>query len=375
MARVLIDAERGEALLGTVRVAVAVLDSGLQVGGPSGAVLGSVSFGRRRELVRQAVESTQPHEALASSILEASILQAGAGDPTVLQVLALALAGADMEGAPSFEQVVRLAMESGWDEPAIEEAPAIELDRLAIDMVPTREQPWNRLVLASDDAQALASLRDDLAGELLNRNVAAERSDQSVDAEEAEGLKAARSESLKAPNRDDDRSGPPSFDTDPVASPVFTPSGSGFGRSRLQRPTTATRSRQQVAPALELRSARLVSASMPGGATERSAGADFVRGELRLATLTPYTPAAVAALVLDAAQGGPMLSEPLLAQGQTSVFAGVLSNRDVATSFDPAGQAPAPIQTVVPSHPATGVTDAPHAASGRTAYDDGTGFV
>jgi hypothetical protein len=77
MSRVQIDTERGEALLGTVRVEIAPRDNGLEIGGAHGPVLAGISFGRRLELVNAASESSQPHDALAALVLEASTVRLG----------------------------------------------------------------------------------------------------------------------------------------------------------------------------------------------------------------------------------------------------------------------------------------------------------
>ncbi|MFL7792785.1 MAG: hypothetical protein AB8I69_11645, partial [Anaerolineae bacterium] len=171
--RVVIDSLRGEALLGETVVAIADAGSSgeLQVGGVRGPILRPLTFGERTRAVSRAALSPLPRENVCAGILDMATVQPGAANRAIQEILALILAGGDQEQAPSFaETVLLVARGTGWGPAQLADTPAAEIDRIAIHLGGRqRESSWNRLLLASSPADELASIRDDLADDLLKR--------------------------------------------------------------------------------------------------------------------------------------------------------------------------------------------------------------
>jgi hypothetical protein len=169
---------QGEALIaGTI--AIPVTEAGahgeLQTGG--GTILRPLTFGERSRSVGRSAISVP---ALCQGILQTAQVRAGGDPPQILEVLALALAGADQEPVPPFaESVLRVARATGWSFAQIYDAEAAEIDRLAVYLGGPAEFPpdagWNRIVFRSSPTpgdfggDVLDYVRHTLANQLLRR--------------------------------------------------------------------------------------------------------------------------------------------------------------------------------------------------------------
>src|SRR4051794_24440769 len=111
--KVAIDLEAGEARLGTLSVAVAGADGagGLRDGGD---VLRPLSFGDRLRVCSWALGAADPRGAVASGIAQAASLRRGEADRRLVEVLALALAGAGEAAPPFAEAGAAVARAGGW---------------------------------------------------------------------------------------------------------------------------------------------------------------------------------------------------------------------------------------------------------------------
>lgn len=174
---IVIDSLRGEARLG--EISVPITDAGssgeLQIGGRQGTVLRPLTFGERSRVVARAALSSQPVEGICAGILQMATVQQGTSDqsiPGVMQeILALVLAGADQEQAPSFaETTLLVAYATGWSPAQLAEAQAVEVDRLAIHLGNRQGAGWSRIRLTSESVDPLTIIRTDLANTLIRRS-------------------------------------------------------------------------------------------------------------------------------------------------------------------------------------------------------------
>lgn len=139
----------GFARIGGVTLPARASARGLELG--SGAVLQPVSFGLRSRLV--AWSGGGLGEALLAECLQGP---ADGLEPLALQALALHLAGAD-SGAPGFTSAAALvARLMGWPLAAINDAEALEIDRLASSLAPAMDQAaddgWTTVVFSGGPA-------------------------------------------------------------------------------------------------------------------------------------------------------------------------------------------------------------------------------
>lgn len=146
---VIFNLAQGEARIsGTVVVPVGETGTPGEIETGGGTILRPLTFGERTRIVgRSGVDVP----AVSQGVLQVSRVRAGADSPRVLEVLALALAGADQEAAPPFaEAMLQVAGASGWSLPQINDAEAAEIDRLAVFLAGQTELPpddgWNRIV-------------------------------------------------------------------------------------------------------------------------------------------------------------------------------------------------------------------------------------
>lgn len=166
------------AVLG-IRTRWSAVDSGFEIGGRGGAVLRAVRFGERTAIVgRAAGEDSLPEmvDSVATGILAAALIRPGDGDRIILEVAALALAGAH-QPAPSFEEIELLLGAAGWTPDRIIETAAADADHLGA--APDRsDDGWTHLVFAEagPDERDLERVRTTWAGHLLERHAPSHRS-------------------------------------------------------------------------------------------------------------------------------------------------------------------------------------------------------
>lgn len=186
--RAVFDALRGEALIGNLQIRIA--DAGpngeLRVGGESGPILRPISFGQRQQIAARAVPALQPVDAVAAGVLQAATVETGSAEPALLEIIALALAGADQPGTSFAETAQQLTRATGWQLMEILDAPAAEVDRLAHSLAPSADDGWTRIQFGSTDPsdEALA-IRKEYAENLLQRVAEPQSLPASVEPEQA----------------------------------------------------------------------------------------------------------------------------------------------------------------------------------------------
>jgi hypothetical protein len=172
-ASVAADPDAGFVRVGATRITMTAADAeGVwRFGGPSGAVLRSLRFGERTELVTAALAQPRPRDAVASAVLTASTLGTGDGDRMMLEVLALWLAGAEWEAPEFTETAMLVGRTAGWPLRDLLVAPATEVDRLAVHLAEEqRGGAWRSIVFLQPEGIDLAEIRDRFADELLRRS-------------------------------------------------------------------------------------------------------------------------------------------------------------------------------------------------------------
>lgn len=174
---VIADPANGAAFVAGMRVAMApVTDGALRFGGPAGPVLRSLTFGERTEVVSAA----SARDAVAASVLAAATLVPGTGSSSLMEVLAMWLAGAAFDAPDFMETTLLVARAAGWPPDALFRAPAREVDRLAVHLEDQRRaSEWNSLVFAEAPAETIEAVRARFADRLLRRSAAAAGNEES----------------------------------------------------------------------------------------------------------------------------------------------------------------------------------------------------
>jgi hypothetical protein len=169
-----LDPAAGCAFIGNDRVPLSDWgrDGALQVGGERGPVLRAPRFGQRSRVAWRALASADPRTALARGMLQAALERDGDADPLVLEIIALALAGADNTGGSFTETALLVARATGTAIGALDDLDAVEVDRLAVHLTPAASNEWRTFVLGELDAASdieTRTIRDTLADRLLRR--------------------------------------------------------------------------------------------------------------------------------------------------------------------------------------------------------------
>ncbi|MCP4992268.1 MAG: hypothetical protein GY934_00570 [Gammaproteobacteria bacterium] len=128
----------------------------------------------RSRLASYASVSRKPAPALAKLLTEASLLSTkqdtSETDPLILSIIALELAGGSEDITLSYaETAVLVSQQSGWTPELLGESNAMDVDRLAQQLVPDEEDGWIRLRFNSSEETDLNLIRDKLANKLLMR--------------------------------------------------------------------------------------------------------------------------------------------------------------------------------------------------------------
>jgi hypothetical protein len=202
---VVADPAAGEIVVAGVRTAMSPPDASgaIRFGGADGTTLHPLTFSQRTSVVTAASSHGRATDAVAAAVLAASRPDGGAGDRTLLEVLALWLAGAEWE-APNFaETALLVARGAGWQPHHLLGAPATEVDRLAVYLdQQERSGDWHKLLFALEPAETLDAVRVRFAERLLRRSAL-------VAAMAADAPMAKESRSETAASSDDSTSHPP----------------------------------------------------------------------------------------------------------------------------------------------------------------------
>src|ERR1700682_793813 len=158
------DPANGVVILAGERVAMSPPDANgaIRFGGSMGTTLRALSFEQRTDVVAAASSQTRPADSLAAAVLAAATVERGTadGDPVLLEVLALWLAGAAWD-APNFSATTLLvARGSGWSPRDLLAAPATEVDRLAVYLGEQQHaSEWKTLLFEAPPAEELGAVR------------------------------------------------------------------------------------------------------------------------------------------------------------------------------------------------------------------------
>src|SRR6266550_2967080 len=146
---VVADPAAGEIVVAGVRTAMSPPDAtgAVRFGGERGTTLRPLTFSQRTNVVSAASAQGRPTDVVAAAVLAAATAEGGAGDRTLLEVLALWLAGAEWD-APNFaETSLLVARGAGWSLHELLGAPATEVDRLAVYLEEReRSGEWHKLL-------------------------------------------------------------------------------------------------------------------------------------------------------------------------------------------------------------------------------------
>jgi hypothetical protein len=173
-ASVFADPANGAAIVAGTRVAMSAAANGAyRFGGPGGRVLRPLTFGERTELVCAASAAPSPRDSVAAAVLTSATVEAGEGATTLMQVLAMWLAGAAFDAPDFMETTLIVARAAGWPPRELFTAPAREVDRLAVHLDEQgRASDWKSLVFAEAPAETIDAVRDRFADRLLCRSAA-----------------------------------------------------------------------------------------------------------------------------------------------------------------------------------------------------------
>jgi hypothetical protein len=181
--RVIADPASGAAIVAGTRVAMSAAANGaLRFGGADGRVLRPLTFGERTELVSAASALPAARDAVAAGILAAATLERGAGATSLMEVLAMWLAGAAFDAPDFMETTLLVARAAGWPPHELFTAPAREVDRLAVHLDEQRRtSEWKSLVFAEAPAETIEAVRARFADRLLRRSNAAVVNEESTE--------------------------------------------------------------------------------------------------------------------------------------------------------------------------------------------------
>ncbi len=153
----------------------------IQLGGIDGPVLRPLTFGERAVAVSLAAASTSPRVNLCAELLRLATTHGGVAEQTTQEILALVLAGAELDAPPFVETTLLVAQATGWDAAQIARTQAVDIDRLAAFVrTPPPGSAWNTLLLAPRQDELLDAIRARLADRLLRRGNSSSPDRQSV---------------------------------------------------------------------------------------------------------------------------------------------------------------------------------------------------
>lgn len=171
-AAILLDPATGYGIIADHRFPLAFAGTGgeLQLNGEHGPVLRPLRFGERSRLVWQATSTARPHSSVIASIAQCAEVRAGEANLAIQQIVALVLAGAELEAPPFTETTLLISQRAGADLRQLAVLDAAEVDRLALCLVAEpSESEWNTLMFGQRVSSDLDTIRDELAERLLRR--------------------------------------------------------------------------------------------------------------------------------------------------------------------------------------------------------------
>ncbi len=169
--------EPGFAQIGAVRVALerAGTAGELRVGGAGGPVLRPLSFGERTRIVAGLAGSPQAVDRLGAAIAAAALVEPGPADALLLEILALAMAGADGPDTPHFSAAaLTVARTLGSDLRQLYALEAAEVDRLARYLAgplapAATDDGWQQVIFLAASPTSLEAIQRQLVLQLLAR--------------------------------------------------------------------------------------------------------------------------------------------------------------------------------------------------------------
>jgi hypothetical protein len=198
---VIADPASGAAVVAGTRVAMSASANGaFRFGGAGGRVLRPLTFGERTELVSAASALPAARDAVAAAILAAATLEPGEGAATLMEALAMWLAGAAFDGPDFMKTTLLVARAAGWPPHELFAAQAREIDRLAVQLDEQRRaSEWTSLVFAEAPAETIDAVRARFADRLLHRSNAAVVEEESSEERTAAGAAREHAERRSLP--------------------------------------------------------------------------------------------------------------------------------------------------------------------------------
>jgi hypothetical protein len=167
---VVADLAGGVVLVGRTVVETSSAGAGGELRFAGGTVLRPLRFGERTTVVTEASGRGAARDAVAAAVLAAATVERGSGDRTLLETLALWMAGAAWDAPPFAEAALAVGRAGSWSLQDLLMTPAAEVDRLAVHIAgQQRNGEWNAIIFGPAPAPDVPSVRARFAGQLLRR--------------------------------------------------------------------------------------------------------------------------------------------------------------------------------------------------------------
>jgi hypothetical protein len=151
--------ESGEAIVGSERVSLVPVgdDGSVRLLDRSGSVIRPLRFGERSRLLIDALQSDDPSAFCSDLLVHAATNIPPDALTSAEKVLALLLAGGDIDAPTLSRTIAVVAGSTGWTLDIINTKTALEIDRIALDLV-SRHSDWKKIVFprhGADDVEAM----------------------------------------------------------------------------------------------------------------------------------------------------------------------------------------------------------------------------
>ncbi|MBU1054934.1 MAG: hypothetical protein KKC46_14065 [Proteobacteria bacterium] len=181
-----IDTNRGEAIIGPVRVEVCAIgdENHLRIGGEDGPVLRQITFGERTAAYLNCRHAAKYADFLSAIIAHTATVSPGIGERDIIEIIALHLAGAENDAPTFVETANKVSKATGWSAELIDSRPAVYIDSLFM-QISGITNPWRTILLAPSTEEPLLSIKHHLAMSILKRgNGSSELNEPDKDIEE-----------------------------------------------------------------------------------------------------------------------------------------------------------------------------------------------
>ncbi|MGB5156373.1 hypothetical protein [Desulfobacterium sp. N47] len=165
-----IDTNRGEAIIGPVRVEVCAIGNkgDLRIGGEDGPVLRQITFGERTAAHINSRHAAKYADFLGATVAHMATVSPGVAERDIVEIIALHLAGAGKDAVPFAETAHVVSRAYGWSAEIIDSYPAKHIDSLCM-QISGSSTPWRTILLAPSKEESLLSLKYQLAVSIFKR--------------------------------------------------------------------------------------------------------------------------------------------------------------------------------------------------------------